>query len=138
VGDANEALVRRWIGCWSEHDIDGLADYVAADYVHHMMTGRDGDFGAFQSGISSVITAFPDITYDVTHVISDGDLVAAYLAGSGHHEAPFFGIAPTGAQATFRGAYHCRIAAQKIAEDWDVFDLLTPIMTVGGRISIGS
>jgi predicted ester cyclase len=82
VGDANEALVRRWIRCRSDHDVDGLADLVSA----------------------------------------------------GHHGA-FLDIAPTGILATFRGACHCRIEDQKIAEDWDVFDLLTQLMTLGGRVT---
>jgi predicted ester cyclase len=135
VGDANETLVRRWIACWSNHDIDGLADFAAADYVHHMMGGQDGNLDAFQAGFAAVVAAFPDITYVTTHVISSHDLVATYVVGTGHHEGAFLGIAPTGAVATFRGAYHCRIEDQKIAEDWDVFDLLTPLMTLGGRVT---
>jgi hypothetical protein len=27
-----------------------------------------------------------------------------------------------------RGVYHCRVADDRIAEDWDVFDLLTPYL----------
>jgi predicted ester cyclase len=135
MSDAAERVLRAWIDCWSAHDIDGLSEYVAPGYAHHMMGGRDGDIDAFTSGFAAVVGAFPDITYTVSHVIHEADLVAAYLTGSGHHEGEFFGLAPTGTLTTFRGAYHCRLAGEKIVEDWDVFDLLTPIMTLGGRIS---
>jgi predicted ester cyclase len=131
---AIEILVRDWFDCWNDHDVDGLARFVAPDYVHHMMGGKDGGLDAFQYGFAAVVAAFPDIAYSITHVINDGQLVAAHLSGTGHHEGAFLGIPPTGELATFRGAYHCRVSERIIAEDWDVFDLLTPVLGLGGRV----
>jgi steroid delta-isomerase-like uncharacterized protein len=134
MSDENVALVRRWIDCWSAHDLDGLTDLVAPDYVHHEMSGADRDLAAFAAGLGAVIAAFPDIEYEVRHVIASGDLVAVSLSGTGHHQGGFYGVAPTGDLTTFRGSYHCRIDDGRIAEDWDVFDLLSPLLALGARI----
>ena len=132
---ANEALVLRWIDCWNSHDVDRLADYVAPGYIHHLSSGADRDLDAFHAGFGAVVRAFPDISYSAVHLVSARDLVAAFLIGTGHHNGPFFGVPPTGDLTTFRGAYHCRVEAGQIAEDWDVFDLLTPVLALGAQLA---
>jgi predicted ester cyclase len=61
-------------------------------------------------------------------------MAAAYLRSVGTHGGDYFGIPATGQRVTFRGIYHCRTAADRIVEDWDVFDLLTPLLWLGASI----
>ncbi len=129
-----ESVVRDWIGLWNEHAVDRMHELAAPDYVHHAMTGRHVDLDGFLAGFSDIVAAFPDITYSVEHVVADGDRAAVYLVGTGTHGGDYFLIAPTGKKVTFRGTYHCRVSGGLIVEDWDVFDLLSTLFTLGAGI----
>lgn len=100
--------------CWiDDAGLDRLADLVTPDYVHHTVFG-DWDFERFRAGIDFVESMFTQRTYRVLHTVESGDRVAAYLEWEGTRRADRSGVIG-------RGAYHCRIAAGRIAEDWDVF-----------------
>lgn len=53
-------------------------------------------------------------SYQVMHLVNDGDLTAAFIAWSGVRQSD-------GSAVHGRGAYHCRLDDGLIAEDWDVF-----------------
>ena len=129
-----ESVVRSWIALWNEHAVDRIPELVAPGYVHHAMTGRELDVDGFRAGFADVVAAFPDVTYAIEHVIADGDMAAVYLVATGTHQGDYFLIAPTGRQVTFRGVYHCRVSGGRIVEDWDVFDLLSTLFTLGAGI----
>jgi predicted ester cyclase len=131
---ASESVARAWIALWNEHALDRLPELVAPGYVHHAMTGRDVGIDGFVEGLGDVVRAFPDISYDIDHVVAAADLAAVYLVATGTHEGDYFLIAPTGRRLTFRGTYHCRVADGRIVEDWDVFDLLSTLFTLGAGI----
>lgn len=130
----NKALVRHWLNLWNEHALDKLDALVAADYVHHGSSGNNLNFDGFQKGFGTILRAFPEIHYIIVHLIAEGDQVAASLSSTATQQGAFFGIAPTGSHTTFRGVYHCRILNGKIVEDWDVFDLLNPLLRLGATI----
>jgi steroid delta-isomerase-like uncharacterized protein len=130
-----ETVARTWVDRWNEGDLDGLVDLAAADYVHHAMSGEDLDLDGFRRGLADVLASFPGIAYRVQHAAADGDLVALALVAEGTHAGDFLGVAPTGATVTFRGMYHCRVHEGRVAEDWDVFDLLVPLLRLGATIA---
>ena len=138
VAIANEAVARAWIGLWNEHALDRLDDLLAPDYVHHTMSGQDLDSSGFRQGFAAVLDAFPELTYRIEHVIAAGDLVAAYVVADATHGGTYFGIPATGRKLTLRGSYHCRVVAGRIVEDWDVFDLLTPLLRLGAEIRLAA
>jgi predicted ester cyclase len=132
--ESPETVVRDWIALWNEHAVDRMPELAAPGYVHHALTGRDLDLGEFQAGFADVVRAFPDITYRIDHLVADEDRAAVFLVATGTHGGDYFLIAPTGKKVTFRGAYHCRVTDGLIAEDWDVFDLLSTLFTLGAGI----
>ena len=128
-------VLREWFDLWNEHALDRLADRVTPDYAHHAMGGADLDLAGFQAGFAMVLAAFPDLHYTVEHAFTDGDMGAAYLVADATHQGDYFGVAGTGRPVQFRGVYHCRVdGTGLIAEDWDVFDLLTPLLRLGASI----
>ena len=127
-------MLTTWIGLWNDHAPQRFSDVVSTDYVHHAMTGRDLRLDGFRDGFRAVVEAFPDVTYRIDHLLSGGDLAAAYLTATGTHLGPYLGIPASGQVVTFRGMYHCRVLQDRIIEDWDVFDLLTPTLKLGGSI----
>ena len=128
-------VVSRWLEAWNDHDLDRLDQLAAAGYRHHASNGRELDLAGFRAGLAAVLAAFPDMQYVVEHLIVEGDLVAAYVVGTASHQGPFLGLAPTQLPARFAGTYHARVEADRIVEDWDVFDLLTSVFTLGGSVT---
>ncbi len=134
VDDGPREVVRGWLADWNRHDPAGLAPWVADGYLHHASSGSDLDFDGFVAGFDAVLAAFPDLTYEVAHLVVEGDLAAAYLVGTGTHQGPFLGLAGTGRTVRFAGCYHARVSGGRIVEDWDVFDLLGPAFALGARL----
>ena len=129
------AVLAAWFDMWNSHAIDRLAELVAPGYVHHAMSGANLDLAGFQQGFRAVLDAFPDVVYTVEHTIVGSDLAAAYLSAVATHGGDYLGIPATGTRITLRGVYHCRIADGLIIEDWDVFDLLTPVFRLGASVT---
>ena len=123
--DDNKALVRHIIeDLWhSRQGLDALAALVAPGYVHHAAIG-DYDFEGFRRGLGSFIDACPDVRHTITHLLAEGELVAAHARMTGTHTAPFGSLAATGKTLTLTGAYHCRVVDGKLVEDWDSWTVL--------------
>jgi steroid delta-isomerase-like uncharacterized protein len=132
--DVPGQVLATWIGLWNQHALDRFSEAVSSRYVHHAMTGRDLDLEGFRGGFRAIVDAFPDVHYRIEHTVTGQDVAAAYLVSTATHRGPFFGIPPSGQTVTFRGMYHCRIVNGRIDEDWDVFDLLNPILQLGGQV----
>ncbi len=135
VTSSAEDLGRRWIECWQPDLLSSLKELVDVDYVHHAMTGQELDLAGFVTGLQHVFASFPDINYEILHVLSQGELAAFAVVGRGTHLGNYLGVPPTGNGVIFRGSYHCRVRNGKILEDWDVFDLLSPALKLGATIT---
>jgi steroid delta-isomerase-like uncharacterized protein len=130
-----ERVMLAWIDLWNAHAVDELGTLVAPEYVHHTMATQDIGLEGFQQGFQAVLTSFPDVRYAVVHTIAREDLAAVYLRSTATHLGDYFGVAPTGQEMTISGVYHCRVREGLIVEDWDIFDLLTPLFRLGARVS---
>jgi len=121
----NKSLVRHIIeDLWhSRQGLEALAALVAPGYVHHAAIG-DYDFEGFRRGLGSFIDACPDVRHVITHLLAEGELVAAHARMTGTHTAPFGAIAATGKTLTLTGAYHCRVVDGRLVEDWDSWTVL--------------
>ena len=113
--DAARQLVRTVVeGCWSDGDgIERMRGLTGDGYVHHTSFG-DTDFDGFVRGLEWIDSQIDERSYRVEHVLVDGDLVAAYIRWTGTRTSD-------GLEVDGSGAYHCRLAGGRIAEDWDVF-----------------
>jgi limonene-1,2-epoxide hydrolase len=74
----NIAIIRRFIGAWSELDADALADYFTEDGVYHNMpaepvSGRE----AVRGFIKAFLTTWTETQWDILHILGDGDVVVA-------------------------------------------------------------
>jgi len=66
--------------------------------------------------------AFPDIHFTIEHIIAEGDDVAVHLKGTGTHNGPLMGLAPTGKHVTITGAAIHRLAGGRIVETYEFVD----------------
>ena len=103
--DDNKALLRHIIeDLWhTRQGLEELSKLVAPNYVHHAAIG-DYNFEGFRGGLGSFIDACPDVRHVITHLIAEGDYVAAHVKMTGTHTGPFGAVAATGKVLTLTGA----------------------------------
>lgn len=132
--EANKALFYRIMDeVFNARDLDAAERYYEADFVQHNPQADQGIAG-FRAFFGEIFAAFPDWTGTIDQAIAEGDRVVAFVDWSGTHRAPYLGIPPTGGRVTMRTADMVRIADGKVAEHWDVVDIL-PLLAALGVVS---
>jgi steroid delta-isomerase-like uncharacterized protein len=124
--DNNAAVARRWAqAAFDHHDLDAAAEFLAPDWVGHwvgMPEGRGAD--GFRRLAGAYLAAFPDMRITVEDALADGDNLARRVSWTGTHRGPFLGVPATGRSVRGQGIVILRIADGKIAEEWEMSDLL--------------
>ena len=121
----NETLVRNFYAdVWNQGHIEAAGKYYAEDYVDHnpAVPGQPAGLVGAKAVFSAFLTAFPDLTFTVDQVVSDGDKIAARYTAKGTNTGSFVGMPPTGRGIVVTGIELYRIAGGKVAERWGSFD----------------
>ena len=120
-------LYRRYISALVIKDgeaLDRALDQIlAADFVAHDLPGGlvDGH-SALKAFRRQVHIGFPDQTLTIEDLIAEDDRVAARLTAVGTHRGEFRGIPANGRRITAEVFDIVRVADEKIAERWTMFD----------------
>jgi len=118
--EANKELYRHYIEeLWNKRDQSAVERYLAPNYVEHnknLPPGRDGRWGF----VSKVFTAFPDYHAEIQEVVAEGDRVVARVQWTGTHN-----------KLVFSTADFFRFENGKIAEHWDVVNVLPRMIALG-------
>lgn len=126
--EANKQLVRIWIlDGWSNNRNKEVVDQVfAQDWV-------DGNpiFADQPNGIEGAMyfveqyrNAFPDIQFNITHLIADTDYVTFRFETTATHKGTLMGIAATGKKVTATGIVIHKVENGRFAKTWNEVDLL--------------
>ena len=129
--ERNKQIVRRFVEeMWNGGKLDVADEVLAADYVEHPSSpdeakpaepcGPDG----MKRFVGMFLGAFPDMKFNIEHMVAEGDRVAIHLVGRGTHLGELHGMAPTGKPVVIGGAAIHRIENGKIAETYQVVDRL--------------
>jgi SnoaL-like polyketide cyclase len=81
----------------------------------------------------SVLGAFPDGRWVIEDMVAEGDRVAWRYSFYGTHHGEFMGLPATGKQLRVSGILISRIAADRIAEEWEIFDAATMFRELGQK-----
>ena len=84
-----------------------------------------------KAAVTGYRTGFPDLTITIEAQIAEGDSVCTRWTAVGTNTGEFWGIAPTGKQATVTGTTVDRIAGGKIVESWTNWDALGLMQQLG-------
>jgi predicted ester cyclase len=109
------AFYRRYNACCNGHRFDDLAQFVARDVV---INGTDRGLDAYAENLRAVVRAFPDYRWELRHLLVDPPWIAAHLADTGTHRAPFLGVPATGRSVSTQEFAFYRIDADQINEVW--------------------
>lgn len=122
--------------CWRNRSggsaPSAAATYVAVDYVDHepdpSVTTCYADFVA---SLRALFAAFPDVTYTIEDLASQGDEVWTRTRICGTQTGPFNGIPATGRKICVEAIDIVRIADGLIAEHWGLIDELGLLRQLG-------
>jgi len=117
---------------FSKGNLDELDDFVTADFVEHedlmgMPMNRDG----VKQFFTMLRAAFPDYSMRATHMVEEGDLLAARFEARGTQNGEFAGVAPTGRSFTVYGFDLLRVSNGRALEHWGSFDAATMCQQLG-------
>lgn len=123
----NKKVAEAFERAFESGNCDSMAAFVADNVVVHQ---EAPDFAVNKEGKALMTelceiyhAAFPDVKFDIKHVIGEGDLVALYLEASGTHTGPLGPIQPTGRAVSGVGSLDIlRFKDGKIVEQWGLFD----------------
>jgi predicted ester cyclase len=90
--------------------------------------GADG----FIASLGAMRAAFPDLNAVATHLVAEGEFVAARLQVSATHSGDFFGIRATGRRIHYEEQVFVRFAGGRIVEHWSVADGLSILQQLDG------
>jgi predicted SnoaL-like aldol condensation-catalyzing enzyme len=115
---------------FQKHDFSKLDEIMMDDYIQHNADVPQGKTG-FKHFFEIMFKAFPDFSYTMKKIISEGDIVMMWSTTTGTHNGMFIDNPPTGNKLNFDVVDIFRIENGKIAEHWDVADTLKLFTLVG-------
>jgi len=117
---------------WNKGRADAIDELFAKDCIAYGL--GDGEvkgpeaFKAFQAQFCG---AFPDLKIKVEEIVSEGDLTASRISGTGTHTGDQLGVAPTGIAVTFTGMTFTRWKDGQIVEGWNNVDVVGILKQIG-------
>lgn len=81
--------------------------------------------------ITSLRTAFPDLTLSIEDIVSDGDTVWGRIVATGTNTGPFMGFSPTGSPVRVDVIDIARVVGGLMVEHWGVADRLGVLLQLG-------
>jgi steroid delta-isomerase-like uncharacterized protein len=135
TAQGNKTIVRRFVEEFQNGGNESAAEeLLAADFVDHSpFPGVSPDREGVRRLFAALRQAFPDLRAKIHDQLAEKDRVATRKTFRGTHRGEFLGIAPTGRSVSFDVIDVVRIADGRIAEHWNVIDLMGLLQQIGPR-----
>ena len=134
IQERNKAVVLKMVDIVNRQALDELDGLFTPDFVEH------NALGPMAPGVAGVKAtenryhqAMPDIHFDITDVVAEGDRVMARGVITGTHTGEVFGIKPLGKKVTWTGIEICIVRDGKISERWLNADTLSMVQQMTGQ-----
>jgi len=129
--ERNKAIARSFFEeVLNQGRLDKYAESHASDFVAHA-----GDYKATLAEdiaeASEERAALPDVRVKVNEIVAERNLVVVYWAASGTNTHEGMGFPATGRKIHITGMTLFRFKAGKIAEEWNVMDMLSAMRQAG-------
>ena len=133
-----ESIIREWFEeLWNKGDETTIEKLLHADgLIHGLLDGRPIRGPAeFKPFYRTFRTAFPDISIELLHVLSEGDMAVAHCRVIGTHRGDGLQIAATNRTIGIEGFAMGRFARGQLIEGWNCFDFLGLYQQLGMQLS---
>ena len=109
---------------FSEHRVDQIDRFFAADFVQHSPYAAPGGRDELRQWWTAIVAAMPDVTTTVEQLVSGGDRVAVFrvVEGTIQGDLPAFGVRGTRKKVAFRVADIFAVRDGKITAHWELAD----------------
>jgi steroid delta-isomerase-like uncharacterized protein len=115
------------------HDVDGLMEYLADDFVEHEVApGLAPTKEGVRQFFTMYMTGFPDLRFEAEDILASGDKVVGRIRCTGTQSGEFMGMPPTGKSVSVQAIDIIRFGDDGLAhEHWGVFDALGMMEQLG-------
>ncbi|WP_246356667.1 ester cyclase [Pyxidicoccus fallax] len=115
--------------------LDRIPEFIAEDFVDHSQDTPSGVTGPalVRQQAEASFQAFPDLKFDILHVVADGDLVAVHWKALGS-DPKNLDAAGKPKPLTLNGQSLYRMREGKVVEAWDTTDRLSPLLQRGYKV----
>jgi predicted ester cyclase len=114
-------------------NFEAAAQYLDPVVVSHSpLPGQQPGASGFISAMTAMREAFPDLRAVATHVVAEGEHVAARFQVTATHCGDFAGIRATGRRIHYEEFVMVRFAGGRIVEHWAVADGLALMQQLEG------
>jgi len=133
MSSANKSVIRAFTedvlnqGRWERVNELVKEDFIELDPLPGQQQGREG----LKDVLAMMRTAFPDIHWTITEMVSEGEKVVSRFHWTGTHRAPFLGIPATGKSVLVNGVVIDRLEAGKMADSRILMDTLSLLQQLG-------
>jgi len=128
-------LFRNWFAeVWNGRRPDLMEKFITEESLFHSVNETGGPLkgaSGFRPFMEGLLAAFPDIRFDVRHVIEDGDFAAGRWVAQMTHTGHGMGLEPTNKPITLTGMAFIRVADGKVVEIWDEWNRLGLFTEIG-------
>ena len=125
-------MSRLMVDLFIKGNLDVTDELVTPSFVEHSAApGMPGGIPGLKAIAQAIRTGFPDFTFAVDDAVAEGDRVVLRLTEEGTQKGPVFGLPPSGRHARWSAIHIIRVEDGKMAEHWDVIDLLGMMQQIG-------
>ncbi|MEA2277778.1 MAG: hypothetical protein QOC78_2738 [Solirubrobacteraceae bacterium] len=131
----NKALVRRFVEEYqSGADEQAFDELMHPEFVDHSLPpGLAAGPRGVRQQFDQLRATFDGLQAEILEQVAEDDLVVTRKVLRGTHRGEFMGIAPTGRQVELLVIDIVRLRDDRIAEHWNVVDLLGVLMALGAN-----
>ena len=132
--EQNKAVIRRFLEAWNSRQPEAFNEIIAPDVVRHCqaMPGMEvRSLDQLKDFFRQDTAVFPDSVQTITHLVAEGNLVAAWATYEGTQKGPMGPFPPSGVKAKFDFGAVFRIEGGKIAESWVTWDNMMILRALG-------
>ena len=136
VAADNKAVIRRWIEeAWNSGNLEIADELYSRDFRAKSMEQGLPDLqgpGDIKASVRRFRSAFPDVHFEIDHLLAEGDKVVGAFTIEGTHLGELQGIPPTGKRVTLTAIDIWRFEDGKITERCTaVADVLSMLQQLG-------
>jgi steroid delta-isomerase-like uncharacterized protein len=136
--EGNKAVFRRMNELYTDHNVAGLDEVWADDFIdHNIAVPQPLNRPAAQGVLQGFFDSVPDLIFHTDDLVADDSKVVARWTGVGTMTGkPFLGIPATGQKVEFNGMEVCIIRNNKMVERWMLFDTLGFMQQIGAKLEM--
>ena len=117
---------------WNRHDVPALvADHAEEGNLESPLAVKVKGRSAIKNNYTAWFSSFPDVQYNIEHLVIDGNRAVQFGKMVGTHKGEFCGLAPTGKKFEVHFAFLFMFEQGKIAHEVRIYEFTGVLLQLG-------